>query len=433
MLTLASIFSLNVFAEDIDYNTVVGINENGENHFYSLEGANGNAKWQDYINYYNSLHSDSPFGVINNLVTYKGYFLRNKSNVLVYVNDNVIVASGCVYKLEPIFVVDGNNLQFSELIGNKITFADLLENIKQTLFTVDYSAARPFVYYNSRPVLMNGGHVDTLLFIDTDIIYTLGAVCYHDWRIERNIEFPTCMKTGIAEVKCIFCKTIKIIDVPIDTENGHFWLSTSYAGPTCVKSGIEILTCKYCSKTFQEVLKPLGHKHTSPTCTEDAQCIRCGAIVETALGHNLKHGSWGKCLRNGCNFLFYDVQGALNSVGQNIVNGWNGTAVPILQNAGQAIGNGLKNGAEKVEEASTNVYEFFFPGEDGKGFGANIGITGDGKDDGFTKKLLNLGIGILVTILAIPIIIVIYGFAFFVAKIIKLIETKKQKKGNKNE
>ena len=377
MLIFASILSLNVFAEVVDYNSVVGVKDNGNNVFFSLEGSAANSKWQDYISYYNSLHPDSPFGVINNLVTYKGYFLRNRTGILVYATDNLIVASGCIYTLESIFVVENNTLKFNELIGNKITFADLLENIKQTLFTVDYSAQRSTLYYDSMPVLMNGGHVDTSLFIHTDIIYTLGAVCSHEWRIERNIELPTCIKTGSAEVNCILCNTIKIIDVPIDTEYGHLWQSISYAGPTCVKSGIEILTCQYCSKTSQEVLKPLGHKYTSPTCTEDGQCIRCGVIVEIALGHNLKHGSWGKCLRNGCDYRLIDVQGALNSAGTYFNNWWKGDveeptnnvieqvkqdvedAIEIVNDTLSNIGDGAKNLVENIVQSGNNIKQFF--------------------------------------------------------------------------
>ena len=81
------------------------------------------------------------------------------------------------------------------------------------------------------------------------------------------------------------------------------------------------------------------------------------------------------------NWLHDEAIPGINNIGQNIINGWNGTVVPNLQNAGEAISNGLKNTGEKFEEFGTNLYEFFFPGEDGKGFGKNTGLTGDGNDN----------------------------------------------------
>ena len=76
---------------------------------------------------------------------------------------------------------------------------------------------------------------------------------------------------------------------------------------------------------------------------------------------------------------------AISNLGQNIVNGWNGTVAPTLSNVGQAIGNGLKTGVEKVEEVGTNIIEFLLPGEDGKGLGANLGLTGNNNDNSDPK------------------------------------------------
>ena len=243
------------------------------------------------------------------------------------------------------------------------------------------------LYYNSCLISYpNGSIVTRNDYVNYNIEYVLSEPCKHvTMDMVTVIKPSTCIENGEQSQKCISCGFVEITEIPMDSEYGHRWHPTSYIGPTCVKSGIEILTCKYCYQTSQEVLKPLGHKYTSPTCTEDSKCIRCGVVNSVALGHDLDfRGQCSRCdhkenLFN--NWLHDEAIPGINNIGQNIINGWNGTVVPNLQNAGEAISNVLKNTGEKLEEFGTNFYEFFFPGEDGKGFGKNTGIVGDGNDN----------------------------------------------------
>lgn len=387
MLILASIFSLNVFAEDVDYNSVIGINVDGDTLFYSDQGIK-NVSWGSYIEYYKHIDAENcPFGIFNGYVVYGECFIvDSRTKAFVKENENYYVSSNRLYDVhDDNFITrekNGRLIIHSNAVAGyeKITFNDLIGmHIQSGYSRFFYSIEGMEIYYNSCLISYpNGSSVTRNDYVNYDIEYVLIDPCNHvTMDVYKIIKANSCVEKGEQLEKCVTCGFVKTTEIPIDLVNGHFWQSTSYAGPTCVKSGIEILTCKYCSKTTQEVLKPLGHKHISPTCTEDAQCIRCGVIVETALGHNLRHGSWGKCLRNGCDYRLIDVQGALNSAGTYFNNWWKGDveeptnnvieqvkqdveeSVEIVKETLSNIGNGASNLWQSLVQSGNNIKQFF--------------------------------------------------------------------------
>ena len=107
-----------------------------------------------------------------------------------------------------------------------------------------------------------------------------------------------------------------------------------------------------CGEITEEILNQLNHRARPATCEEASICLYCKTLLEPALGHNLRHGSWGKCLRDDCDYRLIDVQGALSSAGTNISNWWQGSV-------SEPVSNGVENFkdwfSEKKDAASDTV------------------------------------------------------------------------------
>lgn len=163
---------------------------------------------------------------------------------------------------------------------------------------------------------------------------------------------------------------------------------TEKVDPTCSDAGYEKYFCQDCESFIYEALQPLGCQYTQVTCTEDSKCIRCGNLKEKALCHDLRHGSWGKCMRDGCDYRLIDIQGALSSAGTNISNWWQGSVSEPVRNA---IDNSKDWFSEKKEEASD---------------------TGENIKQGFNTVLLIIfGIFIIVVLVTIlPLVIKFFDF-----------------------
>lgn len=190
----------------------------------------------------------------------------------------------------------------------------------------------------------------------------------------------------------------------------------SYISPTCTSPGYSIKKCVYCGtyETFEGTsIDPTAHLFIDATCTEPSYCKYCKITKGEPLGHDMYLDIF--CKRDGCSYN----TGA--KYGKELREGF--------ENVGQAIGNALNDGVEKVEEAGTIIYEYIFPGEDGKGLGANTGFTGNEDSNSPSwKEIFNVAKWVL---FIIPMIFVGYFVIKYSIKIKREVEKNKTNKKGK--
>ena len=138
MLTLASIFSLNVFAEDVDYNTVIGINVDGDISYYSDQGIK-NGSWGSYIEYYKHIDAENcPFSIFNGYVVYgECFIIDSRTKTFVKENENFYISSNRLYDVQDDnFItreINGSLIIHSNAVAGyeKITFNHLINMLNQ--------------------------------------------------------------------------------------------------------------------------------------------------------------------------------------------------------------------------------------------------------------------------------------------------------------
>lgn len=155
------------------------------------------------------------------------------------------------------------------------------------------------------------------------------------------------------------CNYVYEYELEGSTGSHRYLTKMESVNPTCSEPGYEKYICQECGYIIYEPLQPLGCQYTQVTCTEDSKCTICGDIRKSALGHDLRHGSWGKCMRDGCDYRLIDVQGALNSAGTNISNWWQGDVSEPVNNGIENVKDWLSEKKEEASDIGENIKQGF--------------------------------------------------------------------------
>lgn len=352
LFVFASIISMNVFADDTDYNSVIGINVDGENVFYSKLGLTV-ATWEDYVNAYNELNSDSPFGILSGYVTYLGNFLLDRNNKYVLPNFDLTAAAGGVYKVTPICVLNNNTFTIDTRIDSNTLFRDFVKNSKHPEFKISEQNGNMYVFYDSNYIVINRVTIKEDQNIGSNVVYTLEKECYHDFVLKEIIEPASCVEKGIRLLYCRFCQSEITEDIPT-SEGFHSLITDSYLVATCTATGYESKHCTLCDYTEYVVIDRLGHSYTEATCTENGQCTRCGAL-KIALGHKLN--ALGNCKRDGCGYSKFSTWWQ-NNVSDPVNNGVE-NAKDSLTNIKDNFTDWLDNKKDEASDAGDDIKQFF--------------------------------------------------------------------------
>lgn len=108
------------------------------------------------------------------------------------------------------------------------------------------------------------------------------------WVVTKD---STCTKTGTKECICYNCGMR--IGTGIVEKKAHVYEWKNTLDPSCTKTGLQKCLCKVCKSqkpgTTALPVKALGHRPNinKANCITDKKCLRCGTILEKALGHDL--------------------------------------------------------------------------------------------------------------------------------------------------
>ena len=182
----------------------------------------------------------------------------------------------------------------------------------------------------------------------------------HDWRDTRIvIQTPNCQRPLIIEEECSIClfnrERVDESFVSVDHSN----VEIEHIPATCFNNGLIKYKCESCEEITEEILNQLNHRARPATCEEASICLYCKTLLEPAFGHDLRHGSWGKCMRDGCDERVIDVQGALSSVGTNISNWWQGGVSEPVNNGIENVKDWLSVKKEEVSDSAENIKQGF--------------------------------------------------------------------------
>ena len=284
-ILIASVFTINVSADDIDYNNTIIIN-NGSTYITFSNYGLVNSTWETYIDYLRTKGIIN-FTILDDYVLFEGDFLLNKSGDVVKSSDKIIPAAGCLYTLRQIYNYNGTGYYFDEILNNT-TFYKLVkayEEMNINVFSLHGYYSNYYLYYNGYPFILNDDHVKGSNYI-TSGIYTTDTdfVCTHDYLIIKTIENASCISTGSHILECGRCGNQKEEVIPIDTNAHQYYVSSSLPA-TCTQNGAYILCCSLCNSKKTDIINKLDHKFEGATCTSPSKCIYCGEEGES-LGHN---------------------------------------------------------------------------------------------------------------------------------------------------
>ena len=122
-------------------------------------------------------------------------------------------------------------------------------------------------------------------------IENITAALPHDYKAHTD---PAACETGGRTVHlCAGCGSSFITDYTAPL--GHSWdEGTPVTGSTCTGEGMTEYRCTRCGAHRLEGDAASGHVPGDPaTCTEPQLCTKCGAVIETALGHDYQSETTG--------------------------------------------------------------------------------------------------------------------------------------------
>ena len=276
LLTFLSIVStLSIYAEDIDYNVVLGINIGSETEYYSTYGLNG-ATWKDYIKKA-ELYEGNGFSIVNDLVILNDRILYDRNGKAVRSNDRIIVAAGNIYTTEEVFRYDGTGFKFHALLYD-ITFAEYVNNVKNSVFTLRYGgySTYGYVFYASCPLIVNDR-----MIVHNDIISNVyyglqyDYECIHDYLM---IEYcpANCTSDGCYIYKCDMCGDEKEEYIPLDPNTHVCIVLVSDFSSTCTRTGEAVYECSSCGEEFFEYSPLIPHNYVGGSCFQKSTCEMCG-------------------------------------------------------------------------------------------------------------------------------------------------------------
>ena len=97
---------------------------------------------------------------------------------------------------------------------------------------------------------------------------------------------PTCLAGGHTLHRCDGCGSSFITDYR-DALGHAFDEGTAITNPTCMGSGVTEYHCTRCDYKKIEGIDCTGHEPgEGPTCDSPQVCVNCGAVIQSALGHD---------------------------------------------------------------------------------------------------------------------------------------------------
>ena len=289
---------------------VVAIDD--EYYYYDIAGDN----WEELIEYANSRVDDFPFAIIGDLVIYNNNYLTLR-NMLVHSYDSITNSTGAGYYLgDNVYTVNDNELKFSSLVPETMTFVELINILPNSNFNLGGYNSN-YVFYDSMSLSFNDRTLVRISNnIGTGITYYLSEACKHSGYYTQTTILPNCTEEGLAINHCISCGYEWTVSLPIDS-NLHTSLDSevTYVFATCTKDGYKSYNCSRCGILIEETLEAYGHSFTEATCLEASKCIRCGIYTGSVTGHNLNYK--GICQTPGCSYSY------IVEVGKDIKNGAN--------------------------------------------------------------------------------------------------------------
>lgn len=305
VLIFTIVFSINASAKEepeIDYNNYVAIIQNGETITYPVLGMQQHT-WRDYIEAYTNVYGKCPFEIHDKFVTHNGGFITNRTGATVSPDDDIIVASGCVYNIlaiNNIYTVDENTIAFNARFEG-YTFSFLIDCLDEDFNSLLTSKGHNGIYnvlYNSRFIEGQSGPVQPSDTISSKIAYSLGeVVCTeHVWIPYKETNVATCVTPRGYTVKCQQCGAIEPRVGDVDP-NAHDLVETIITSPTCEATGTKKRVCELCGYEDNVTIPAKGHKlliteQKEATCTEYSEivyvCEVCGfkrTVSEPPLGH----------------------------------------------------------------------------------------------------------------------------------------------------
>lgn len=312
-IILLSLFTLSAFAATYQPDAsklVVVIGD--EYYYYPISGST----WEKLIENSNSVTDDCPFAIIGNFVIYENNYLILRNN-LVTATDSITNSTGAGYYLnDPVYTVNDNELKFSTLVPETMTFGELINVLPGSKFTLGGYNSN-YVLYDSMGLSINDKTSVTLSHnIGTDITYYLGELCSHLSYNVTTINIPNCTEEGSDLCHCTSCGYEWVVSTSIDSDfHTAVDADVSYVLATCTKDGYTSYNCSRCGILIEEIIEAYGHKYSEATCLEASKCIRCGIYTGSVTGHNLNYK--GICQTPGCSYSY------IGEVGKNIKNGAN--------------------------------------------------------------------------------------------------------------
>lgn len=122
----------------------------------------------------------------------------------------------------------------------------------------------------------------------------------HSWDAGETILNSTCAEKGTVKYICNHCGNVKLTAL---SPLGHIHTNEiTVREATCTEKGKIRYFCTRCSSEITEATPSLGHSYKSATCTDAAECIRCGSRKGNPLGHKWGNGIYTKfetCTESG--------------------------------------------------------------------------------------------------------------------------------------
>lgn len=300
------IFSAHA-AEETDHNNIIAITQNGETITYPVLGMQTHT-WRDYIESYTNVYGNCPFEIHDKFVTHRGGFITNRTGATVSPDDDIIVASGCVYNILPtehIYTVGENIIKFDARFEG-YTFEFLIDCLDEDINCPLTSSGENGIYsvrYNTRLLYGMTESGQTFIAQSYDVISTSSAYTLSDEICEDHIfsklvtSTPgTCSTPAVEVYACEKCGYRAAATGEVDP-NAHDLVETIITSPTCEAIGIKKRVCELCGYEDTVGIPAKGHKlfiteQKEATCTESSEivyvCEVCGVkrtVSEPPIGH----------------------------------------------------------------------------------------------------------------------------------------------------
>ena len=310
IISLISVILLSFFVvtvSAVEYNPdpskfVVFIDD--EYYYYDMIGIT----WEEYIENANSRVDDLPFAIIGDLVIYNNNYLTLK-NKLVHSYDCIINSTGdCYYLGDNLYTVNDNELKFSSLVPETMTFAELINILPNSNFNLGGFNSN-YVYYDSKQLIFNNSvRVSASHNVGSNTTFYIGEGCLHPSYRQTTIKLSNCTDIGSDLYHCLTCGYEWIVSVPVKSDQHTSEdANIEYIFATCTENGLKTYNCSRCGVLVEETLFAYGHQYSEVTCLEPARCNYCGIYTGSVSDHNLDF--YGNCQTPGCDYSYYNVIG----------------------------------------------------------------------------------------------------------------------------